>query len=266
MSLCIYRDKHDGFTRFVDNRQDVLNKIRLGYIRQPAGASRQIPFRTGWEQMIVLLNGSFDVVFEDGTRTNVGPRSDLFTHKAWAVYLPLGMSAKLATTTGFECVIAATRAESVFEPTVITPDMVYEKTVGTGNYERKVYDIAGSEFPADRIIIGETINPPGNWSSFPPHKHDEERGDQEVKLEEAYYFRINPASGFGFQRVYSPKHGIDEAIVVKDHCTVLIPEGYHPVAASPGYTVYYLWVLAGEQRCLCPFDDPDHAWIRKGAL
>ncbi|MDX9703420.1 MAG: 5-deoxy-glucuronate isomerase [Candidatus Auribacterota bacterium] len=262
MQLSVYKTMKDGYTGFVDSRQSVLEKICLGYIREPAGSSRKICAMNGFEQVLVLLSGSCEIVFADGVRHKLGPRDDLFTQKAWAVYLPVGDSATLIASEGFEAVLSSVKADRVYSRVVITPDMVHGRSVGKGVYQRMVYDIAGSDFPAHRILIGETVNPEGNWSSFPPHKHDEARGDEEVKLEEAYYFRVKPAHGFGFQRIYSPKYSIDEAIVVKNHCVTLIPCGYHPVSASPGYTLYYLWILAGEARQMQPYDDPDHTWIK----
>ncbi len=262
MPLSIYKTMRDGYTGFVDDSQSVLGKIRLGYVRESKGSSRMIHVRQGYEQVIVLLRGSCEVIFEDGERSKLGPRNDLFTHKAWAVYLPAGETATLSASDDFEAIIASVKANGGYKRCVITPDMVHGRTVGEGSYQREVYDIAGVDFPADTILIGETVNPEGNWSSFPPHKHDEAREDEEVELEEAYYFRVKPSHGFGFQRIYSPKHDVDEAIVIKDHCVTLIPFGYHPVSASPGYSVYYLWVLAGEHRRMQPYDDPEHAWIK----
>ena len=83
-------------------------------------------------------------------------------------------------------------------------------------------------------------------------------------MEEIYLYRLDPPQGFGLQRIYSPESGRDEAVVVKDNLVVGLPSGYHPVAAAPGYRLYYLWLLAGESRQLIPYDDPDHAWVKQG--
>jgi 5-deoxy-glucuronate isomerase len=110
--------------------------------------------------------------------------------------------------------------------------------------------------------VGETYNPPGLWSSYPPHKHDEHRPPEESKLEEVYHFRVKPSRGFGIQRVYG--QGLDETYAVQDRDTVVITRGFHPVASAPGYSLYYLWVLAGDERLMCPREDPEHAWISSG--
>jgi 5-deoxy-glucuronate isomerase len=118
-----------------------------------------------------------------------------------------------------------------------------------------------SDIPQN-LIVGETINPPGNWSSSPPHKHDVDDLPMESKLEEVYFYKLKPQQGFGLQRIYSDDGDLDEAYVIRDGDTVAFPRGYHPVVAAPGYQLYYLWVLAGEKRIMCPNDDPDHAWVK----
>jgi 5-deoxy-glucuronate isomerase len=117
--------------------------------------------------------------------------------------------------------------------------------------------------PAKKLLVGETYNIPGGWSSYPPHKHDVYSPGEEVCLEEIYHFRIDPPQGFGFQRIYSPERDLDEAYSIENGDTVIIPCGYHPVAAAPGYTLYYLWGLAGEKREMRPREDPGHAWVNQ---
>ncbi len=106
----------------------------------------------------------------------------------------------------------------------------------------------------------------GHWSSFPPHKHDRDDGPDEVSLEELYFFKIDPSHGFGLQWIYGragdARADVDTAFAVRENDLAIIPYGYHPVAAPPGYQVYYLWFLAGRTRHLRPKDDPAHAWIR----
>jgi 5-deoxy-glucuronate isomerase len=117
-------------------------------------------------------------------------------------------------------------------------------------------------FPAHRLIVVEVFTPAGNWSSFPPHKHDVHNPPGEVDLEEIYYYRIERTEGFAIQKVYTPDRRIDETLTVRDGELVLVPEGYHPVVAAHGYNVYYLNALAGSARSLAASDDPDYAWVR----
>jgi len=107
-------------------------------------------------------------------------------------------------------------------------------------------------------MVGETFNPAGHWSSYPPHKHDGRDG--EPKLEEVYYYRIDPPQGFGHQMLYTAA-GESVTHTVRDGDAVLLPYGYHPVSSPPGYRLYYLWAIAGEQRKLALHEDPAHSWI-----
>jgi 5-deoxy-glucuronate isomerase len=140
------------------------------------------------------------------------------------------------------------------------------KSVGKDNWTRSVWTHIADNVPAEHLICGETINRPGGWSSCPPHKHDRFAPPSEVPMEEIYYFQIEPRQGFGFMRVYtdpSEPDAFDHAYAVEHGDTVLIPRGYHPVVACPGYTLNYTWILAGEGRVYGAWsDDPKHAWIK----
>ncbi|HEU5394485.1 MAG TPA: 5-deoxy-glucuronate isomerase, partial [Candidatus Methylomirabilis sp.] len=119
-------------------------------------------------------------------------------------------------------------------------------------------------FPAKRLLVGETFNRAGEWSSYPPHKHDRAAYPEESKMEEVYLFKVDPPQGFGLQRFYSPERGVDTAVILRNNSVTRIPWGYHPVAAAPGYRLYYLWMLAGEDRNYALADDPAHAWVKAG--
>ena len=116
------------------------------------------------------------------------------------------------------------------------------------------------------MLVGETWNRAGCWSSYPPHKHDTDNAPDEAWYEEVYFFQVRPTQGFGIQRLYTPKGApkpVDEVFVLEDGDTVVMPCGYHPVAGAPGYRVWYYWGLAGEGRQYAAWsDDPAHAWLR----
>src|SRR5262249_32783607 len=141
-------------------------------------------------------------------------------------------------------------------PRAIEPDDVAVQTRGREQWRREVHDIVGRDAPAQRLLVGETFNEPGGWSSFPPHKHDGVDGEPE--LEEVYYYRFDRPEGFGFQALYTrdgpARH--DDAVLVRHGSVVGIPCGYHPVCAAPGYRLYYLWALAGRGRTLVMHEDP----------
>ena len=141
------------------------------------------------------------------------------------------------------------------------PEEIATVARGEGNFSRDVRDIVTAGRPATRLLVGETLNPAGNWSSAPPHKHDIDDPPREARLEEVYLFRIDPPQGFGIQGSYAKHPPQRSAFIVDDLDVVTIPAGYHPVAAAPGYRLYYLWGLAGSGRALLWNTDPDHAWV-----
>jgi 5-deoxy-glucuronate isomerase len=160
-------------------------------------------------------------------------------------------------------VVFSTNAEPGGAPAIVTPDGVKVAARGRGHYTREVHNILVDDPHARRLMVGETFNPPGNWSSFPPHKHDGRDG--EPVLEEVYYYRVDPPQGFGQQMMYTAD-GECVTHTVRDGDAVLLPYGYHPVAAPPGYQLYYLWALAGERRNLALYEDPTHQWIHTAGL
>jgi 5-deoxy-glucuronate isomerase len=134
---------------------------------------------------------------------------------------------------------------------------------GSGNASRQIHTLIGPAFPADRLHVVEVWTPGGNWSSYPPHKHDEE-GAGETVLDETYYFRTRDPQGFALQRLYSEPHGLDLTMVVRDGDLLTIPFGFHTTCAGHGFDLYYLNVLAGPQseRSLAAREDPDFTGIR----
>ena len=145
------------------------------------------------------------------------------------------------------------------QPRVIAPGDQRIAEVGRGNWARSVRTILGPEHAAGRLLLGETVNPPGNWSSYPPHKHDEQAPPDEVRLEEVYLFKVDPPQGFGVQIRYHAEG--EQLFTVRNNDATAIRAGYHPVVAAPGYTLYYLWAMAGEGREMIPRLDPQHAWV-----
>jgi 5-deoxy-glucuronate isomerase len=197
-----------------------------------------------------------------------GGRNDAFDGPPSAVYLPPGTAYEVECADG-EAVIGvfSAPASGVSQPAVCVPRAeVMDKQIGTANWSRRVYTAIGENVAAAKLLLGETLNPPGNWSSAPPHKHDRYSPPNEVPMEEIYYFQVQPSQGFGFMRIYSDpadERPFDEAYVVEDGDTVVIPRGYHPVVAGPGYRLHYTWALAGEERKYGAWsDDPRHSWIK----
>jgi 5-deoxy-glucuronate isomerase len=160
-----------------------------------------------------------------------------------------------------ELAICSAPAEGGVEPFEVRPEEIEVEMRGTGNTEREVRPILMAERQAERLLVVEVLTPNGHWSSYPPHKHDRDRLLEESYLEETYYHRVRPEKGFAVQRVYTDDRSLNEALVVGDGDVVLVPKGYHPVSAPPGYDLYYLNVMAGPVREWKFKNDPDHEWL-----
>ena len=188
-------------------------------------------------------------------------RRDVFKDIASAVYIPLNTRFSIHSLSKTEIAICLCSASIKTKSFYKSPEQIKSKTVGKADFERSVKNIVSDKDGSHHLIVGETINPPGNWSSFPPHKHDMNVQNKEVKMEEIYFYKINPPNGFGFQRLYSKNKKHDKSIVIKNNMLVHIPYGYHPVCAMPGYPLYYLWFLAGKRKMLMPNTDPQYKWL-----
>jgi len=219
-------------------------------------------FDTGDEEVAVVPLAGGALVRADGMEWEVGGRANVFAGLPRSLYLPRDTHAALEGRA--ELALCGARAERRREPRPIPPEEVEIEVRGSGNATRQISHIVKPEFPAERILVVEVYTPAGNWSSYPPHKHDEERGDQEAVLEETYYFRTraDQTGAFAVQRLYSPRHGLDLTETVRDGDLLLVPHGYHTTAAAHGYDLYYLNALAGDRRTMQAADDPDLAWIR----
>jgi 5-deoxy-glucuronate isomerase len=214
-------------------------------------------FRLEDEETVVVLHEGKGTWSAGGGKWSVS-RSNVFKERATALYLPPRTEATFAADTRMEAVLMSTPASAGGEVAITTPAEVEGVARGRGSYSREVHNLFVTDGHARRLMIGETFNPPGNWSSYPPHKHDGRDG--EPKLEEVYYFRLDPPQGFGQQMLYTAD-GESVTHAVRDGDAVLLPYGYHPVSAPPGYRLYYLWGMAGEQRKLALHEDPAHRWI-----
>jgi 5-deoxy-glucuronate isomerase len=245
--------------------------IKLEVADIEAGGS--LRFVTDDEALVVVLHGVLDVEVDGGSLGRAGGRTSVFDGGGDAVYLPPGASLLLSTADGPDAAgaaIAVASAPLADEPAaparVIRPADHRVANVGDGNWARQVRTILGPEHAAGRLLVGETINPAGNWSSYPPHKHDEHNPPHEVALEEVYLFKVDPPGGFGVQILYEREGGPvnERATVVHDGDVAIIKSGYHPVVGAPGYSLYYLWVMAGQGRQMAPSLDPQHAWVQQG--
>jgi len=229
----------------------------------------RVSFTTGDEEMIVLpLSGGCDVTCDDERVTLTGRRS-VFSRVTDFAYLPRDAAVTVRAANGGRFALPAARADRRLPFRYGPAEDVPVELRGAGQASRQVNNFCTPDsFDADRLIAVEVLTPGGNWSSYPPHKHDAP-GENETALEEIYYFEVagspSGAAGAGYQRVYGhPDRPIDVCAEVRSGDVVLIPYGWHgPSMAAPGYDLYYLNVMAGpgERKWLFS-DDPAHAWVR----
>ncbi len=214
------------------------------------------------EILLVALAGRAKVTVNGLEFSKVGGRANVFAGLPHSVYIPCGSSFTVEALSKFEAALPSAPSNLETAPYEIKPEQVNTGQWGALNYSRKFREILVQPTLAARLIVGETITPSGNWSTYPAHKHEVNAGG-EVFHEEMYYFRVSAPEGWGFTRHYSPEHGYDDTYIVKDDSLLSIPHGYHTYAAAPGYNSYYLWFLAGEARVQGVKLDADHAWIQK---
>ena len=212
------------------------------------------------EVCVVVISGSIDISSAHAKWRGIGHRASPFDGPPDAAYLPPRTRFELAGA-GEVALCYAPAAAGAAGARLLPAGAVEAERRGRGSYERTVRPILMGDLAADSLLVCEVLTPAGNWSSYPPHKHDRDAPPGESLLEEIYYHRLEPPQGFAVQRVYSPERGLDATLTAGDRDTVLIPYGYHTVAAAPEYDLYYLNVMAGPRRAWLISNDPDHDWL-----
>jgi len=214
------------------------------------------------ETCIVVLTGSVRVTVGGESYGSIGGRTSVFDDMApGAVYVPAGdIYAIDAVTPAQIALCSAPGGASAARARAIGNQDMPREVRGQGTNMRYVRNILPETQPANSLLVVEVITPGAHWSSYPPHKHDTALAN-ETALEETYYYRIAPAQGFAFQRVYTDDGTLDETMCLHDGDLVMVPRGYHPVGAAHGYDLYYLNVMAGAERKWVARNDPAHDWI-----
>lgn len=214
------------------------------------------------EICLVLLSGRANVATAELKLTEIGRRMSVFEKTPpYSVYVPSDDTYELTALTDVELAVCSAPGKAGHKARLIAPEDVGVEIRGYGNIERQVHNILPESEPADSLLVVEVFTPNGHWSSYPPHKHDEDNLPHESYLEETYYHRVSPEAGFAVQRVYTDDRSLDETMIIKNGDAVLVPKGYHPVSAPPGYDVYYLNVMAGPERTWKFHNDPVHEWL-----
>ena len=213
------------------------------------------------ELCLVMLSGTAEITAPDVRWRDVGARKSVFDGLPDAVYLPPAHEVAItAQSESCEVALCWAPAKRGAEPALIRSADIKPFRRGSGRTERTIHNILMEDRPAESLLVTEVLTPAGNWSSYPPHKHDTDDPPNETYLEETYYHRMARPHGFAVQLVYTEDRALDEAIQLRDGDVVLVPRGYHPVAAGPGYDLYYLNVMAGPRRQWLVQTDPAHRW------
>ena len=217
----------------------------------------------GTEVILVLVEGKAEIASGDSSFGELGERMSVFERlPPHCVYIPAGSEWSATATTECTLAVCTAPAKPGRKAQVIGPEGIALTERGKGANTRYIYPIAMEERDvADSLLVTEVFTPAGNWSSYPPHRHDEDRFPDMTYLEESYYHRLNPAQGFAFQRVFTEDGSLDETMAVSDGDVVLVPKGHHPCGAPYGYELYYLNVMAGPLRKWRFENHPDHDWI-----
>lgn len=260
---------HDSFETDVDPARVGWEWSSIRVLRLEAGAEQVIG--TGSDEILVLpLSGSCTVEV-DGLTYELSGRPEVWTAITDYLYLPRDTTATIHSADGGRFALPGSKATSHLPVRYCPADEVITTLRGAGNCSRQVNNYAlGNDLETSHLLVCEVLTPGGNWSSYPPHKHDE-HNDVERVLEEIYYYEVRPGAdgspGMALQRIYpSPAGQIDVCTEVGSGDVVVMPFGYHgPSVAAPGYDLYYLNVMAGpaEDSTWLMTDDPNHTWIRQ---
>ena len=242
----------------------------LHFAARRMSAGEQWEFDTGENEFgIVVLGGTCSAETSRGAWNPIGRRTNVFDGMPYTLYLPRRTQVKIeAIGDGLDLGYGWCETDQDHPAKLISPEEVKVEIRGGGNATRQINDMIPPGFDCHRLIVVEVYTPSGNWSSYPPHKHDvhrvSESGDLiEADLEETYFYKQDRPGGYAIQRVYTSDGSLDELVIARSDDIVLVPEGYHPVVSAHGYNTYYLNFLAGSAQSLASFDDPEHTWIKQ---
>jgi 5-deoxy-glucuronate isomerase len=214
------------------------------------------------ETCLVIISGTAQILVDGKDLGALGQRQSPFEGPGHSVYVPADSEWEAHPLTDLELAVCTAPGKPGSHPArVIGPDDVEMLTRGKGTNTRYPRNILSETAPADSLLVVEVITPGGHTSSYPPHKHDQDDLPRESLLEETYYHRFSKPQGYAFQRVYTDDRSLDETMLIEDGDVVMVPRGYHPVAAIAGYDLYYLNVMAGPVRTWKFHNEPAHEWM-----
>lgn len=250
-----------GYTPICRIGECSLKRLEFGMIELEEGET--VTYDTeDKETAFVILEGYCTVRFGHGVWEHIGNRKNVFENrKAVSFYMPREQKLTIEGKGHVKIAVCAAPVEVKTQPQLLPEEGVTLKTLGKPPYERETSFLVDGNSHARTLTVGEAYITPGNWAGFPPHKHDEERMPQECIAEEIYYFLFDPAQGVAVQCVYTEDGSVEEAYRVQGDELVEFPYGYHTTVGTPGYTTYFLWLMAGEHQGFHRSNDPKHEWI-----
>ena len=250
-----------GYNKIFDVGELDMKLTQFGLVKLATGTTYEGD-TAETEVALVLIGGNFAAKGEGWEFAVTDGRKNPFTGKPHCLYLPRRTKYVITALSDVELAYNGSPvSRDTAKPTLIRPEQTKHLDIGKGNYFRTSEVMLDETFDSEHFYIGEGMIPSGDWSGYPPHKHDESN-PPELEMEETYFYLFDPGQGFGFQRVYARDGSWDEAYPVKAYDTVAIAEGYHPLVGAPGYSMYYLWTMAGDKgRGLKSSMDPKHTWV-----
>ncbi len=250
----------NGLTKLCRIGECSLKMLEFSIIQLAPG--QEIVFDTGeTETAYIVLEGKCSIEHDDVKWESIGERRTVFEGKATSAYVGRRKQVRIWTPWNVKIAVVQTPIQEDTEGFVVEPNEVRTIVLGKPTWKRETHFIFDQSTATKRLCIGEAFVDPGNWAGFPPHKHDVDNMPAEGILEEVYYFLFHPTEGFGFQRLYTPDGEIDETYVVKSNDLVEFPKGYHATVCAPGYSSYFLWAMAGDNKGFFRSNDPEHEWI-----
>jgi 5-deoxy-glucuronate isomerase len=234
-----------------------LYRLEAGDVAEEATGNREV--------ILVLVEGRARITAAGQDWGEMGDRMDVFEKTPpHCLYVPDGSNWRAVATTACTLAVCSAPGKGGHPAQRLGPEGITLTPRGKGTNTRYINNIAmEAREVAASLLVTEVFTPAGHWSSYPSHRHDEDDFPRLTYLEETYYHRLNPAQGFGIQRVYTEDGSLDETMAVKSHDVVLVPKGHHPCGAPYGYEMYYLNVMAGPIRKWRFQNDPDHDWIAR---
>ena len=229
------------------------------------GMNESHSFETGGrEYALVVLTGIVDVLVNGLPFDKVGGRASVFSGPPSMVYAPSGSAVKLVALGKVEVALCSCPSQSAIPPYRLDAKDVISGKWGRYNTSRTYDYLLNASRPSERLHIAEVTVISGNWATYPPHKHEKNEPENgEIFQEEMYYYRVDPAEGFGLAALYGGLVEKDYAFIIRNNTIQKMPYGYHTLTAAPGYRLWYLALIAGDGKTAQPLADPAHSWFTR---